>query len=1440
MHTPRVIPPRDASARRSGFALVVALSLMAFILVLLLTLTSLVRVETSSAQNQLAQLQARQNARLGAMVALGELQKAMGPDTRVSAPTLDEFAPANTQWIVSAFDSAPYVYDASGNLIFNERYTQRIRPLVSLDDPTTFDPATFQPLLANGRPADDFALLVGPGSTDPALDSDADTIPDGFVAAQLVDIEENQEIGAFAWWVADEGMKAQVNVTDPFRDSINPAEVRARATTAQRVGTEAIFGNYDPDNDSQNALLSRVDSPRQLSLVTGLESTSGQSRRFFHDITTGSNAILTNTRRGGLMKDLTAVIKEAEANSGDVNFSGPQWTQLISHQENRLTRWREETEALEALGGAQPATLQDRHWNALNAITLRGPGAPGNDQSDPRLANLIFPPLSDLHTQFDQGGAPWQQLITWPTLLQRRGAIELEPQGRWRNTMEVTPVIAKVSISAYATVDYPEIALHMVPYVVLWNPYDKPIRVAAGSRVVVSYARGNLNFYTRLRVSHPSWNVNSIAYTGNSDDEPNRYAHIPNSSRNSGSLLFTPVFDLRWNPVGALTAHKDQFVFSFRSSTGEPDLIIQPGQARIFAMHEHIDVTPSTPGGNFSPEAELIEGLPDATGQFGLFLRENIELQMDNHVTQPHPDSSGDDPNSISGQREAIRGYNRWHGTGKGGGNSMGPPQAMPYPFPLSHPVNDLPGDPTRLTGDGANLVYAAADAPPDGICVNKNYLRGWEIEEVGMELGGMGNHGTRSLEGVSIRLDQGLGTTPMTSIHNLNAISPHGLTFARLSDVDNDSINNQTGQPFSANTIALSVPAIRTPSTSSPLDFADFPAPLWGLSYGLRLPENAYNYDVATGGAQGAMGSGLATPARWMVDMNPVAPYPGRDPSSRNVTNQQVNNLGSVGQKGGFQSPIAYSGGFFMLSDRLSDPLASTPDEFNQFIGATDAANPSWMGGAPRAIIYEIPAGSEDLGSVASLMHAPLSPTSHALMPHPSGLPGPWSGLAVTDRDLLPYWLNVSSANYGFMQPTYTIGNSRAHLMVQREKAIQSFYPSASFPNPSDHSESIPYASTTNPVRHFYATYQGSGLHRGAPASFFPGYDSSWVYNEVLWDDFFFTPRSNNRMAWSGGAHPDDNSGSSVERDFHASAQNVVAQGAFNINSTSIPAWAALLSSTMGVDLGSGGASSDTSLFNRFLVPSAGVFDNSTDDYYSASAYGGYRRLAAEEIWDNRGTPFDYSDDDGLAVEIVNQIKARGPFLSLSDFVNRALISSAADTDNIGLAGALQTAIDLLGINTALGDASDSLSWIDPTVEMDLEWHYTNEGDRAFDGLSVENLNFWTRETASGVPILAEGVQRNANSSGELTQADILSRIGAVIRPRSDYFTVRAKGITGNANDPDAKAWCELTIQRVPDYVDNSANNPDDLFNSLVPSNQKFGRRFEIVSFRWLDESEI
>ena len=70
---------------KAGFALIISLSLMAFVLLLVLSINTLVIVEQKGADIAKQNLSARQNALTGLQIAIGELQQQLGPDQRATA-----------------------------------------------------------------------------------------------------------------------------------------------------------------------------------------------------------------------------------------------------------------------------------------------------------------------------------------------------------------------------------------------------------------------------------------------------------------------------------------------------------------------------------------------------------------------------------------------------------------------------------------------------------------------------------------------------------------------------------------------------------------------------------------------------------------------------------------------------------------------------------------------------------------------------------------------------------------------------------------------------------------------------------------------------------------------------------------------------------------------------------------------------------------------------------------------------------------------------------------------------------------------------------------------------------------------------------------------------------------------------------------------------------
>jgi hypothetical protein len=212
------------------------------------------------------------------------------------------------------------------------------------------------------------------------------------------------------------------------------------------------------------------------------------------------------------------------------------------------------------------------------------------------------------------------------------------------------------------------------------------------------------------------------------------------------------------------------------------------------------------------------------------------------------------------------------------------------------------------------------------------------------------------------------------------------------------------------------------------------------------------------------------------------------------------------------------------------------------------------------------------------------------------------------------------------------------------------------------------------------------------------------------------------------------------------------------------------------------------THVISRNPNPSTG---SATED----SRWLGFRELSDTEIRE-------------LAEAVVRQVKRRGPFRSLGEFVNRRR------SEDVELArfGAIQAALE------------------DPKVTINRDYR---GAAREIDAASIAGTNYKFREAALG--------SRFQGTPAYINQADILTPIAPVIQARSDTFVIRGYGEARSANGLEitARAWCEAVVQRVPEYVDET--DLPELAPALLRSqaNRTFGRRFVIRSFRWLSGPE-
>jgi hypothetical protein len=311
-------------------------------------------------------------------------------------------------------------------------------------------------------------------------------------------------------------------------------------------------------------------------------------------------------------------------------------------------------------------------------------------------------------------------------------------------------------------------------------------------------------------------------------------------------------------------------------------------------------------------------------------------------------------------------------------------------------------------------------------------------------------------------------------------------------------------------------------------------------------------------------------------------------------------------------------------------------------------------------------------------------------------------------------------------------------------------------------------------------------------------------VVNEYL-DEFFFStiPQATGTWARGGGAGVNawdfpvpntrltplirvDDTGNQIpggdDLVDEFSAEHLLLQGSFNINSTSVDAWRSVLGSlSIRADTSPARTADNRNLYRP--DPSGNVdgdwryaggsfplinahlrfsqtghlidnyfFDLSDLEEENVSFSQGVRELTDDQVTD-------------LAIEIVDRILANaqvpggGPFLTLAEFAE---------------SGLLQDAID-----------------------------------------AVPSIN-------GSIPPYAAAF---------ISQGDILTTMAPFMAARSDTFIVRAYGDAFNpaTGRVTARAYCEAIVQRMPTPVD--PNDP------VLAAN---GRRFEIIYFRWMQPSDM
>ncbi|MFT6234948.1 MAG: hypothetical protein ACJAU9_000016 [Lentimonas sp.] len=493
----------------AGFALVLSLLLMAFALLLLLSMQALLRIEISSAAISVSHQKAQQNAVLGLQIALGELQKYTGVDTVVTAraellDSTDDTAlidnVANPFWTgVWKNDGTLLTWLVSGN--------SGADPLYQMADSTVLPPSS-----------KNVAALV----SEKTVTVTTGIASQAYVHAPKQAISNNStESGNFAFWIGDEGVKSKVNLAIQSRTDLLDSKKLA-LVSAQHNGVNAMTAleNF-PLNTP--AVINRLSSRTQLDTLT--TSTTLVSALHFHDLTIHSYGILSNTAMGGLKKDLTA-------------------------------------------GLANTATTPD---------------------------GSMFPPISEhssstglsLSDAIDPGGPLWEQLRSWVNYPSNTSGELLVRPTSDRQT-GLFPVITGAQFFTRLTYETDAVGMtgdyyvHIIPAVVLWNPYNVPLvtedytlRLAKNLRNGSSFTyltQATGIFQIELQTGESSFEDasvgNSADYNLRKNGQTHLVFHIPNVSLAPGeAMVYSP-------PV---TSGQYHYSFNYTTTPSASENQLAPG-----------------------------------------------------------------------------------------------------------------------------------------------------------------------------------------------------------------------------------------------------------------------------------------------------------------------------------------------------------------------------------------------------------------------------------------------------------------------------------------------------------------------------------------------------------------------------------------------------------------------------------------------------------------------------------------------------------------------------------------------------------------------------------------------------------------------------------------------------------------------------------------------
>ena len=1336
------------SKYRSGFSLILTLTVMAMLLLCTIVTASFISIEARMATQSQQATRAKLNAIVALKLAVAHLQQEAGPDRRSTAraditqPGVLAANLKNPMWTGvwrSDFPDSPPAWLVSG------RHDYPGSQSVTLG-PAPGEAITF--LTAGVRPYGDYPLAsLAPWQTDytPPADRLVDLVgfcssapatatkPSGQVTLPKVDLPgptvagdtiPTDTTGTYAYWIGDEGLKARINLLDP-----------RTVATANTLGN--LLALRSPMNAGYSLLtgmgavslpaeLPRIDATRNINLLTGFDqgtATILNSRQLFHDVSTSSSGVIADSYNGALKRDLSLAFEKPDADFARTEFGGGAAgaaatltekgygaVAMTIPMDNSTITTAPIFNRTTADGNVRGPTwwaLRDFHrlykqvgWNTANTPSLRArtfypnvgrvhpsPAA----GSDNNIRNRIYS-FSDVYNG-DQ-----------PTPFNPNATDLAEISGNANRVVPrpincaATPYVHRVTLIFSVNYWNGGIWLNITPIVVLHNPYNVSMTWSPTQSGTGEYA---------MALSFTEWNDWNFRYR--------QYANYGAGAMTEYNIKLSEFFKLQ--DLTGRANDKDMFRIYLPST-----FTIAPGEYRVF----------SCPAGMTNwKQAVTLNNTFNTTGGF------NDDLNQ-----WGFGDDSG------------------WYWT-----DAFGFTVTPATTYRVRHTMACWPGDRINDTETTFNFYYKNSEHT--------------ELVQRGLD-------------------PTVVGTPPEKFFNNYSYINPK----------------------FFSNGVTPREPSIVSAieMSAKTADWTASPFPTFTHSNPMAATIRADGAGrKGTGSAQGLNGASPSyrtrvwTPASWpeviQTASSGAATYGGYTLTSSGTMTKSIHTEIPLFQP---TSLAQYAHANFGVRDQ--QPLLSIGNSFANPLVKSDRVlqdnGPNWTeydqtyllntalwdgfflsGSAPRMTISTTPAEPQATDPT-------VPPGQAASGPNPTAA----AGLATAQASVF--------TNPGLVEQKPLIGTTSSPGVLDDFIAD--------------------VAPLDNPRMH---------LHRNGQSS----------------DTLF-----------------------AALQDYRRSSSVLLNDGAFNVNSTSVEAWTALLGSAKKMAIGSLTSTLPATASARFPrgIPTGTATPATSANMTDAANWNGFVNLTDAQIVSlakaivaenkSRFTILTRSERElgnSLASPAVTTpmprlfrglSQATTPYLGLSEFVNRFLTPSTWASR----CGTIQAAI-------LRSDQTDNLGLSDRLTNS-MTFGKITQADLAKPAASFasnpENIEL-TAQTGTSRTHTAFG------AAGNLIQSDVLALLGPALATRSDTFTIRCYGEAGTIGTGMGRSWIEAVVQRIPDFIDSgvtkNTNAPETgsaapkpsattsdwdatppaipaLSNALTPLNHALGRRFKIINVRWLKPDEV